>query len=264
MGNKDARYAGALCRARDLLMELQIREPGEIDIENIAAYKDAPVRYAPLEGCDGRMVRLDDQALITVRDSITRQGQRRFVIAHELGHVLLHPNVRQMDEVDRGQARNFDYYQAAEELEANYFAAELLMPRRFFSLNVKGTEPGWDTVEVLADRYRTTLAATAAQYVHCSDETVFLIASMGGEWKWFVASERTEGFYITETRRLHRYTCAYELLNEDKTHSRAQDVAAGAWFRGFDPNGKECVTEDSMRASNSDFVMTLLWVREAI
>lgn len=258
------RYASASCRARDLLDELRIRTPSEIEIDKIAAYKDAPVRYAELNGCDGRMVRMGNLALITVRESIERLGQRRFVVAHELGHVLLHPDLRQIDEVDRKQARNFDYFQAAEELEANYFAAELLMPKRFFAVDVKGTEPGWKTIQTLADRYQTTLAATAAQYVHYSDEPVFLIASEGGEWKWFVAGERTEGFYITETRRLHRYTCAHELLEKGKTLSRAKNVAAGAWFRGFDPNGKECITEDSMRATNSEFVMTLLWVHDAI
>lgn len=187
---------------RDALLAVRVESPEPRTGRNIlrsrqrlAAFKDAPVRYAGLTGCDGRMVRMGNLALITVRESIERLGQRRFVVAHELGHVLLHPDLKQIDEVDRRQARNFDYFQAAEELEANYFAAELLMPKRFFAVDVNDTEPGWKTIQALADRYQTTLAATAAQYVHYSEEACFLIASEGGEWKWFVVGERTEGFY---------------------------------------------------------------------
>jgi len=110
------------CHARDFDRRAADPGPAEIVIENIAPYKRAPVRYAVLEGCDGRMVRANDTAIITVNSSIVRVGQRRFVIAHELGHVLLHPKICQIDEVDIKQTRNFGHNQKPEELEANYFA----------------------------------------------------------------------------------------------------------------------------------------------
>ncbi len=257
-------YAGAVCRARDLVAELQIQEPAEIVIEMIAPFKGAPVRYAELTGCDGRMVRIGGTALITVRQSITRVGQRRFVIAHELGHVLLHPGVRQIDEVDASQIRNFSDRQAPEELEANYFAAELLMPRKLFEQDAHKIEPSWDAVRALASRYQTTLSSAAIQYVHSTTEPVALVASESGDRKWFVIGEHAREFFLTDALKVHQYSCAHELLAENKTHSRASDVAAGAWFRGFDPNSKEYVTEDSIRAANSPFVLSLIWISEAI
>jgi len=246
-----------------LIIELQIQDPAEIVIERIAPYKHAPVRYAALEGCDGRMVRTNDTAIITVNSSISRAGQRRFVIAHELGHVLLHPKICQIDEVDSKQTRNFGHNQKPEELEANYFAAELLMPKVFFQKDVSGLEPSWASIRSLATKYQTTLTSTAIQFLHCAKEPLFLIASESGERKWFAFNDHVRGFFLNDSFRVHGYTCANELFDKDITQSRAK-VPAGAWFDSFDPNGKECITEDSMRATGSPFVLSLLWVSEDI
>jgi hypothetical protein len=264
MNTTAPRYASAVCRARDLITELQIQDPSEIVIEKIAPFKGAPIRYAELVGCDGRMVRTDSAALITVRQSVARIGQRRFIIAHELGHVLLHPSICQMDKVDLAQIRNFNHRQNPQELEANYFAAELLMPKRFFEPDARKLEPSWGSMRELAERYQTTLSSTAIQYVHSTREPVFLVASEAGERKWFVISESAKDFYLTDVLRVHSYTCVHELLAENKNWSRASDVPAGAWFSGFDADSKEFITEDAMRATGSEFVLSLLWIHEAI
>lgn len=60
-------------------------------------------------------------------DSLTRQ---RFTIAHELGHFLLHKGKQFVDEFSAGETFYRDGEDTAEEREANYFAACLLMPAR--------------------------------------------------------------------------------------------------------------------------------------
>lgn len=259
------RYVIAACRARDLLAELQIQDPEEIVIERIAPFKRAPVRYANLAGCDGQIMRTGDTALITVRSSIDRVGQRRFVIAHELGHVVLHQGIRQVDQVDANQTDNFHHHQKdPAELEANYFAAELLMPKVFFQKDASRLEPSWDNIRALSERYQTTLSSTAIQFVHYSPESVLVVASERGERSWFLFGDGARDFYLNDEQRVHRYTCAHELIAEGKTRSRSADIPAGAWLSGFDPNGKECITEDSMRATGSRFVLSLLWIHEDI
>ena len=122
-----ARKAIAALKARELLRELNILEPDEIDVELIASYKNAPVRYEPLEGMDGRIVREGNSAIITVNSGISYDGQKRFVIAHELGHFFLHPKTRQVESVNQEQTTNWSDRQEIEEYEANIFAAELLI-----------------------------------------------------------------------------------------------------------------------------------------
>jgi len=262
-GDSTPSYVGAISKARDLITKLQIREPSEIIVESIAAYLGAPIRFAYLDSCDGRMVRIGDSALITVSQSIDSVGQQRFVIAHELGHVLLHPHIRQLDEVDASQTRNFNHNQSPEELEANYFAAELLMPKCFMEPDVRGKEPSWDLIRELAKRYRTTLTSTAIQFVHYTKEPVFFVTTVNGDRKWFTPSDAARDFWLTETTRVHFYTCAHELKKEGKRNSRG-NVPAGAWLKGFDLNGKETITEDATTPSNGDFTMSLLWINEEI
>jgi hypothetical protein len=209
------------------------------------------------------MVRSGNSAVITVRSSIESLGQRRFVIAHELGHVLLHPDVAQFDQVDQWQTRNFNHNQKPEELEANYFAAELLMPKQFFGPDTNGIEPSWDNIRALAHRYSTTMTSTAIQLVHHSPEALILVVAFGEHRKWFVMGDRTEGFFVREETYLHKYSCARELISKDLPRSKGK-VPAGAWLDNFDPNGKESIVEDAMRGWDRNVVMSLLWINEDI
>lgn len=92
--------------------------------------------------------------------------RQRFTIAHEVGHYLLHRG----DElhVDRGfrlQLRSSASSQGvdSEEIEANAFAAELLMPRGFIERDLQGVSvidiDDEDFVRAFARRYQVSTQA---------------------------------------------------------------------------------------------------------
>ena len=258
-----ARNAIPLVKAREIITKLEIEDPSEIEIELIACNEGAPVLEKPLRGSDGRMVRLDGGAMITVRDSIRSPGQKRFVIAHELGHVLLHPYVRQIDEVKLAQTSNWSLNQEPEEIEANLFAAEILMPGKFLIPRIEKKEPSFDLLHKLAMEFRTTLTATAIQFLRYTKEECVLVASKGGLRKWFWTTERFS-FLLREEPRVHEYTCAAELLNSNDRHARGDDVPAGSWLRDFSPDGNECVTEDAIFSADFGETLSLVWIHDAI
>lgn len=258
-----ARYNIPLAKAREIIDKLEIEEPSEIEIELIAAHEGAPVLHRPLQGSDGRMVRADGAAMITVRDSIRYLGQKRFVVAHELGHVVLHPHVRQIDEVTIEQASNWSLKQAPEEVEANIFAAEILMPRKFFVPLIERKEPSWELLRSLAGEFRTTLTATAIQFLRYTREECVLVASKRGRRKWFWTTEQFS-FRLRDELELHEYCCASELVKSGDSHVRGNDVPAGSWLRGFSPNDMECVTEDAIYSAGLDETLSLVWIHEAI
>lgn len=255
------RKAIAIAKADDLLSELQIQDPAEIDIERIAFFKDAAVRYASLHGMDGCLVRNDDSAVITVRRSLKYEGQKRFVIAHELGHFFLHPNTRQMESVDSKQANNWSERQEAEEYEANLFAAEMLMPKRFVEMRIAGLEPSLELIKRLADQFRTTLTATAAQFVLTTKEECVLISSEKRRRLWFIPSKGFS-FRILEDDYVHGHSCTAE-VNEDNRSSRSSDIEAGYWLEGFRGDHKS-ITEDAVYFPTLHRTLTLLWIHEAI
>ena len=71
--------------AAELLDELGITEPVELDMEAIAQHCQATIIYKPLKGCAARITGNEDRAIITIDDACRRERQR-FSAGHELGH----------------------------------------------------------------------------------------------------------------------------------------------------------------------------------
>jgi Zn-dependent peptidase ImmA (M78 family) len=74
-----------------------------------------------------------EKGRITIGVNSNQTSRRqRFTIAHEIGHLRMHNETMIIDKVVRVDYRNEASSQAIDnkEIEANSFAAELLMPRR--------------------------------------------------------------------------------------------------------------------------------------
>jgi len=113
-----------------LLQKHRIKNP-PVPVDKIAEALGATVRYSPFEGeLAGMLVRAKGQIIIGV-NSLHHPNRQRFTIAHECGHFLLHQGEEiHIDRTFRINRRNEISSLAvdADEIEANRFAAELLMP----------------------------------------------------------------------------------------------------------------------------------------
>lgn len=256
------RKAIAIAKADDLLNELHIREPTEIDIQRIAIFKGAEVRYAPLRGMDGCLIREGESAIITIRNSLRFEGQKRFVIAHELGHFFLHPHTRQIETVDKQQANNWSEKQETEEYEANLFAAELLMPRSLFALRGEGQEPSFKLIEALAGEFSTTLTAAAVQFVLTTGEECAVVSAADRHRKWFILSPGFS-FQMLEDDYIHGHSCAAE-VSDSKRSSRCSEIEAGFWLENFQGDHKSYITEDARFFPSLGHSLSLLWIQDAI
>lgn len=256
------RKAIVVAKADELLRELQIREPVEIDIERIAIFKGAEVRYAPLRGMDGYLVRQGNSAVITVRSSLDYVGQKRFVIGHELGHFFLHPNTRQIETVDNEQTADWSERQETEEYEANLFAAELLLPKTLIEQRILAKEPSFGLIKELAAEFHTTLTATAVQFVRTTSEECVLVSSANRQRLWFIPS-RGFSFTLLEDGYIHGHSCSAE-VNELKRSSRCAEIEAGYWLEGFRGDHKSFVTEDALYFPSLRRALSLIWIHEEI
>jgi hypothetical protein len=256
------RKAIAIARADDLLSELRIREADEIDVERIAIFKGADVEYAPLRGMDGCLIRQGQSAIITVRSTLKFEGQRRFVIGHELGHFFLHPRTRQIETVDKQEANNWSEKQETEEYEANLFAAELLMPRALFAPRGVGQEPSFKLIENLAAEFSTTLTAAAVQFVLTTTEECAVVSVEERRRKWFILSPGFS-FRMLQDDYVHGHSCAAE-VNASKRSARCAEIEAGFWLEGFNGDHKSYITEDARFFPSLGRSLSLLWVHEAI
>lgn len=125
--------------ATAILSKLNIIGP-PVPVESVAKKMGATLVFEPFKGDDdisGILYRKDKHTIIGI-NSAHSETRRRFSIAHELGHLALHRKELFVDKVVRVNFRDRTSSLAIdkEEIAANSFAAELLMPRNFISKEI--------------------------------------------------------------------------------------------------------------------------------
>ena len=115
-------------RAIDLLKEAGVEEL-PVPVEAIATGLGAKVTYSSYEGeVSGMLIRGDDGTAVIGVNSTHAPTRQRFSVAHEIAHLVMHTGKPMF--IDRFMRVNWrDGTSDSEEIEANAFAAELLMPR---------------------------------------------------------------------------------------------------------------------------------------
>jgi Zn-dependent peptidase ImmA (M78 family) len=146
-------------RVEALLSRSGVRKP-PVPVEEIAVNLGLEVRYAPFDGdLSGALVRSRGETYIGVNSS-DHPNRQRFTIAHELGHFLLHKGISlHVDKDFRVNLRDGDSSAGVnpEEMEANRFAAELLMPTRFVVRDVEELRAvNQAALDALARRYKVS------------------------------------------------------------------------------------------------------------
>src|SRR5580692_4968917 len=78
--------------ARAVRTEVGYKHPTELEIEVIAHMRGALVRASPTTGSRASLLRVGERGIIGIAQGLPAE-QRRWAIAHELGHFETHANV---------------------------------------------------------------------------------------------------------------------------------------------------------------------------
>jgi Zn-dependent peptidase ImmA (M78 family) len=127
-----ARYAKIERLVDSLLEEHHISRPA-VPIEKLVKKLGIDVKEGDLGDVSGLLVRTGVRATIGV-NSKHLEVRRRFTIAHEFAHYMLHTGISAHYDRDyRVNYRSAESSEATnvEEIEANFFAASILMPKPF-------------------------------------------------------------------------------------------------------------------------------------
>ena len=140
-------------------------EDAPIPVENIAEDLGAHIRYSPFDGeLAGMLVRAEGKGTFIGVNSLHHSNRQRFTIAHECGHLVLHKGNVHIDKsfrVNRRDASSSQGHQP-DEIEANRFAAELLMPFALIMKDLEDYEIDMENEEALkelADKYQVSVLA---------------------------------------------------------------------------------------------------------
>ena len=125
-------------------------------------------------------------------------------------------------------------------MEADHFAAMLLMPDSLFTNAMRAAGAGLAAIERLAEKCRTSLTATAIRYAKCSRDPVAIVLSTGRQINYCFMSnafKEVKGLeWIRKGERLARNTATFAFnRNPERVLQVDRVEAAGElqdWFGG--------------------------------
>jgi hypothetical protein len=246
----------ALSPAERLLQELGVTEPQEIDLEAIAYYVNARVKYRQLDGCEARIIGVADEAIITVNSHSTPR-RRRFSIAHELGHWHFHRGKCLACRVEDYRPREA----RSPERSADAYAADLLMPSYLFRpLARQQGKPSFKAVSALADLFDTSKTATAIRFVESDHSPALLVCHGPAGRKWFTRAPSVPEKWFPQ-QELDADSYAFEVQFGNKSDDpMPRKVGADAWFDRWDADRYE-VQEQTIR-TGQDETLTLVLISD--
>jgi len=249
------RIDAAVATARGLIEKHGVRHAGDIHVATIAASERAYVLYEDLRTADAQMTRAGGTAYLTVPASQRGKPRARWSIAHELGHVLLHPDDDAIARVHGGGPERREHYRL--EREADAFAAELLMPEALFAKRCHSSRPDFAALEGLADEFGTSLQAAGVRYARFATSACALVECRKEADGWRIQRASKSASFrgdVAQRRRL-------------PSTSQAAAVALGhAVAPGLRPNEAwsakkhaRDIQEDAARVPESGVVLAWLW-----
>jgi len=232
----------------------------DLVLEDLALALGVVVLEGHLKAADAWLLRKGEQGIIRVSDSIPEPGRRRFAVAHELGHWSMHKTLSQL--LSCTSADMLARYKASPpEIEANLFAAELLMPKHLFQPALGASRPTADFVNELADQFGTTRTSTAFRIADLTKDYFALVMTKDGKIKWWQASDALAEFiWIDNGVSVPRYSIASKFFAGKSLPDSPQKIDLDDWLsenRGLDA---EYFYEDVIPMPRYDQALTLLWL----
>ncbi len=227
-------------------------------------FADSPIdriQGEDLDGFDGLLKANKSRSkwLILYNSATTSEGRKRFTIAHEFGHYILHRHQQDLFECSDGDIETGDNNGRDIETEADLFASTLLMPLDDFRRQVDGQSISFDLLSHCADRYGVSLTAAALRWTEIAPRRAVLVASRDDHMLWAKSNEaalRSGAYFATRKN-------TFELPHDALAHSYntlsivdSRTGRAQSWF-SREPASVP-ITEMTRVAGQYDYTLTLL------
>jgi len=240
--------------ANEVRRAIGYEHPTEMEIEVLAYMRGALVRSVPARGARANLLRVGERGVIGVGDRLSPE-ERRWAIAHELGHFEAHAGVSFL-----GLCSSRDMVSAYEtsgrEPEANAFAAELLMPQDLFAKRCDVARVTWDPIRGLANEFQVSVTAAALRFVTFTADRVALVCMKDAVIQWCSAT-RDFGERPARGARVPAWSEAHAYFAGREASTKPETVSASAWCDDADDDEDMC--EHLLPSPHLGSALSLLW-----
>lgn len=251
--------SNGIVHAQQLINKYAITLPNEIPIEDIITNEGLYILEKPMQGAEGRFVCYEDYALITVNSKIQEGSKKRFILAHELGHFKMH---RHLQPFYKDTENDFWEYKSNKqhEVEANEFAAELLMPTEIFLKISKKEKFSLKFIQELKELFDTSLTATAIRFAEKGNDPILLVCSQNNIVRWYAKNNEFPFSQIKVHEEVPVNTVAYEYFVKNKIYKSPEEIDPKDWqiydrFYGQLKYYEQCVYFDYY-----GYVLSFIWL----
>jgi Zn-dependent peptidase ImmA (M78 family) len=249
-------------RAEDLISALRIADPSEIHVEDIAMTQGALVLEGGLTGAEARLTMSPKISFIRVNSNIPELGRRRFGIAHEIGHLMLHRGQGGIEICTQNDLVLFASNQQ-KELQANTFAASLLTPQMMFAPRCSPSSPSLAGIAHLAQDFEVTLTAAASRFIEFCPHRCCLVVSKNGRIQYHRPTPDF-GYFLFPSTEIRPLTYAADFYKGKGVPKGMHSVPADAWLDSPKLDSSKRIMEDSIPMPSYNAVLTLLWIDKDI
>lgn len=258
----DFRFSESELTAKDVLYQCGIDDPTEFPIDEIILSRKAFYEEVPLHGKDGEIVSYAGKSIIQVNSNIPFETRKRFAAAHELGHYEMHRSLQPIFSDTEEDLMNW-YKAGPQEMEANEFAAEFLMPSEIFYKHCKHKKFSPNIIDELANRFQVSKTAAILKFAKRGYHPVFIVCCKNNKMKWWKKSDDFYHFSLFEYNQPPPSgSVAYELFTTNNFYTgdeRKQQIWKGDWFKIKDDEEETPFYEYCLYAKSFNYTLSVIW-----
>jgi len=223
----------ASLKAKSIIDDYLIKKPDEILLENIISDHNIIIQEKEIKGAEGRLITLNNNGVIVINSLIIDSNKKRFVLAHEFGHFILHKKEQFISICDESSFIQY-HRDGNQESDANTFASELLMPTNIFRNICNNRTFSLDLLKELSKTFCTSLMATSIKYANFGNIPIALFVCVNGRIEWFVINDNFAYKYAKSKVPVPNHTLTNDifkglLVSENKV----EIVMAKSWFDDY-------------------------------
>jgi Zn-dependent peptidase ImmA (M78 family) len=247
--------------AGELVSSLKLTAP--VDLVDVTRALGLEIRYCESSGFDGALIcsKQNRVGTVLVKRSIRELGRRKFTIAHEIGHYVLPHHGSSENVCSSREVESWDRRLPDQEVEANIFAGELLIPERLVNPEVKRGKPTMSIIREMATNFETSLTAAGYRAMHLTPFRAAIVWSTNGIIRWFKASEEFEAF-VSVRESVAEGTYAYDCFRQKPVPDELKTVRGDLWLAESRSGNPNYIFEHSLWLPSYDSVLTLLYIEE--
>ena len=225
--------------------ELKITALG---VDPIAIAQQHDIHVEPMDDCEdgvsGMLIHAYGKFAIAYATHIKSEGFQNFSVGHELGHYFLPGHIDALLPPGKSEHKSRAGFVSDDryELEADHFAAGLLMPSFLFKPVMVRLGESLDAAQELAALCGTSLTATAIRLQELTDEAIAVIQCSTNRVEFCCISERMLTLHPLrwpkKGERVPQSTGASYLMADPErvlaSERKSREVDGVTWFGGFD------------------------------